>query len=59
MTLNVKETYEAGKDQRTVIIEFDSVQQATTTYESSAYQMALRALDGAAERDIRIVEGIL
>jgi uncharacterized protein (DUF1330 family) len=52
-------TYEAGKDQRTVIIEFDTVQQATTTYESKAYQTALRVIDGAAERDIRIVEGIL
>ncbi len=52
-------TFEAGKDQRTVVIEFDSVQQATSTYESSAYQAALRALAGAAERDVRIMEGIL
>ena len=52
-------TYEAGKDQRTVIIEFDTVQQATVTYESNAYQAALRVLDGVAERDIRIVEGVL
>src|ERR1700730_17869427 len=52
-------TYEAGKDQRTVIIEFDNVAQATATYESNAYQTALRALDGAAERDIRIMEGVL
>jgi uncharacterized protein (DUF1330 family) len=52
-------TYEAGKDQRTVIIEFDTVQQATATYESKAYQTALRVIDGAAERDIRIVEGII
>ena len=52
-------TFEAGKDQRTVVTEFDSVQQATSTYESKAYQTALRALDGAAERDVRIMEGIL
>jgi uncharacterized protein (DUF1330 family) len=52
-------TFEAGKDQRTVVIEFDSVQQATSTYESKAYQTALRALDDAAERDVRIMEGIL
>jgi uncharacterized protein (DUF1330 family) len=52
-------TYEAGKNQRTVIIEFDSVQQATATYESNGYQTALRIIDGAAERDIRIVEGII
>jgi uncharacterized protein (DUF1330 family) len=42
-----------------VLIEFDTVQQATATHESSAYQAALRALGGAAERDIRIMEGIL
>ena len=52
-------TYEAGKDQRTVVIEFDNVQQATVTYESNAYQAALRVLNGVAERDIRIVEGVL
>jgi uncharacterized protein (DUF1330 family) len=52
-------TFEAGKDQRTVVIEFDSVQQAASTYESEAYQAALRVIDGAVERDVRIVEGIL
>jgi uncharacterized protein (DUF1330 family) len=52
-------TFEAGKDQRTVVIEFDSVQQATSTYESSGYQTALRVIDGAVERDVRIVEGLL
>jgi uncharacterized protein (DUF1330 family) len=52
-------TYEAGKDQRTVVIEFDSVPQATSTYESKAYQTALRALDGGAERDIRIMEALV
>jgi uncharacterized protein (DUF1330 family) len=51
-------TYEAGLDQRTVIIEFDSVQQAIATHDSEAYQNALRALDGGAERDLRIVEGV-
>ena len=51
-------TFEAGKDQRTVVIEFDSVQQATSTYEGNAYQTALHALEGAAERDLRIVEGV-
>jgi uncharacterized protein (DUF1330 family) len=52
-------TFEAGKDQRTVVIEFDSVQQATSTYESKAYQTALRAIEGSVERDVRIMEGIL
>lgn len=51
-------TFEAGKDERTVVIEFDSVQQATSTYESAAYQTALRAIAGSVERDVRIVEGI-
>jgi uncharacterized protein (DUF1330 family) len=49
--------YEAGLAQRTVIIEFDSVGQALATYEGPAYQAAVRVLEGAAERDVRIVEG--
>src|ERR1700693_6131033 len=49
---------EAGKNQRTVVIEFESVQQATATFESPAYQAACRVIDGAAERDIRIIEGL-
>jgi uncharacterized protein (DUF1330 family) len=52
-------TYEAGKVQRTVVIEFDSVQQATSTYESKAYQAALRALAGGADRDVRIMEALV
>jgi uncharacterized protein (DUF1330 family) len=49
--------FEAGQNQRAVVIEFDNVQQATATYQSKAYQTALRIIDGAVERDIRIVEG--
>jgi uncharacterized protein (DUF1330 family) len=49
--------YEAGLDQRTVVIEFDSVQSAIATYESPGYQAALKVLGGAAERDLRILEG--
>ena len=51
-------TYEAGLAQRTIVIEFDSVQQAMATFESAAYQAASRIIEGAAERDIRIVEGV-
>jgi uncharacterized protein (DUF1330 family) len=51
-------TYEAGKNMRTVVIEFESVQQATTTFESPAYQAACRVIEGAAERDIRVIEGL-
>lgn len=49
--------YEAGLDQRVVVVEFDSVQQATAAHDSAGYQAALKALGNAAERDIRIVEG--
>jgi uncharacterized protein (DUF1330 family) len=51
-------TYESGLDQRTVVVEFDSVEQAIATYESPEYAAALKALGSAAERDFRIVEGV-
>jgi len=51
-------TYEAGLDERVVLIEFPSIDAATAAHDSPAYQEALRALDGGAERDIRIVEGL-
>ncbi|HUD61838.1 MAG TPA: DUF1330 domain-containing protein [Acetobacteraceae bacterium] len=54
----VAKTYEAGLDQRTVLIEFDSVAQAIAAHDSPGYQAALAALGDAAERDIRIVEGV-
>jgi uncharacterized protein (DUF1330 family) len=52
------ETYEAGLNQRTVVIEFESLSQATATHDSPAYQAALAALGDGAERDIRLVEGL-
>ncbi len=51
-------TYEAGLNQRTVVIEFDSVAQATAAHDSEGYQAALKALGNGAERDIRIVESV-
>ncbi len=51
-------TYEAGLSQRVVVIEFDSVAQATAAHDSAAYQAALKELGNGAERDIRIVEGV-
>ncbi|AMJ59475.1 DUF1330 domain-containing protein [Bosea sp. PAMC 26642] len=48
--------YEDGLMQRTVVIEFDSVEQAMAAHDSAAYKEALVALAGGAERDIRIVE---
>jgi uncharacterized protein (DUF1330 family) len=50
--------YEAGKLERTVLIEFDSVERAVAVHESADYQAALKALDGGAERDMRIVPGV-
>ena len=55
---NPSKTYEAGKNQRTVVIEFESVEKAKSTFESPAYTAACKVLEGAAERDIRIIEGI-
>jgi uncharacterized protein (DUF1330 family) len=51
------QVYEAGLQQRTVIIEFDSVEQAKAAHDSPDYQAALAALANGAERDMRIVEG--
>jgi uncharacterized protein (DUF1330 family) len=50
--------YESGIEQRVVVIEFDSVDQAIKAHDSEAYQKALQALAGGADRDIRIVEGV-
>jgi len=50
-------TYEAGVNQRVVVIEFDSVDRAVAAHDSDAYQAALKALGDGADRDIRIIEG--
>ena len=50
--------YEAGINERTVVIEFDSVQQAVAAHDSAGYQEALAVLGKSAERDLRIVEGV-
>lgn len=51
-------TYEAGLDQRVVLVEFESVDAAVAAHDGPAYQAALAALGDGAERDIRIVEGV-
>jgi uncharacterized protein (DUF1330 family) len=51
-------TYEAGTNERTVLIEFDSVAQAIAAYESNAYKVALDVFNRAGDRDIRIMEGV-
>ncbi len=50
-------TYEAGVQERTVVIEFESIARAIEVYESAEYQAAIRAMGDGAERDVRIVEG--
>jgi uncharacterized protein (DUF1330 family) len=50
--------YEHGLKQRTVLIEFDSVEQAVAAHDSPGYQAALAVLGDGAEREIRIVEGV-
>ena len=52
------QTHEAGLQQRTIVVEFDSYELALAAYESDAYQKALQALNSGAERDFRIVEGL-
>jgi uncharacterized protein (DUF1330 family) len=50
--------YEAGLKERTVVIEFASVEAAIAAHDTPAYQEALKALDGGAVRDLRIVPGV-
>ena len=50
---------ESGLQQRTVLIEFESVQAALAAYNSPGYKEALVALgSNAVVRDIRIIEGV-
>jgi uncharacterized protein (DUF1330 family) len=51
-------THEAGIDQSVVVVEFENLEKAITAYESDLYRPALKALDQAAQRDFRIVEGL-
>lgn len=50
--------HDAGIAERTILIEFDSYEQAVATRESAAYQEALTALGDGVERNFRIVEGV-
>jgi uncharacterized protein (DUF1330 family) len=49
---------ENGVEERTILIEFPSFEAAVAAYESEGYQNALKALDGGADRDIRLFEGM-
>jgi uncharacterized protein (DUF1330 family) len=50
--------YEAGLNQRAVVVEFDSLQQALDAHEGPGYQEALKVLGDGAVRDMRIIEGV-
>lgn len=51
-------TYEQGLNQRTVVVEFDSLAQAIAVHDGEGYQAALKVLGNAVERDFRVVEGV-
>ena len=53
----IVDAHENGVAEQTVLVEFDSLEKAKTFYYSQEYQSALEALDGGADRDIRIFEG--
>ena len=51
-------TWESGMNQRVVLVEFESLQKAIAAHGTPAYEEALRVLGDAADRDMRIVEGV-
>jgi uncharacterized protein (DUF1330 family) len=51
------EAREQGLQERTVVIEFPTYEQAVAAYESDAYKKALEALGDGVERDLRIIRG--
>ena len=55
---NAVEAHENGVSEQTVLIEFESIDKAIAAYQSADYQAALNALDGGADRDVRIFEGL-
>lgn len=55
---NPAKTYEAGLNERVVLVEFDSLDKALAANDTPAYKEALKALGtGNVERDMRVVEG--
>ena len=50
--------YEAGIEQRTVVVEFPSLDAAIACHDGDAYQAALDALGDGVTRDLRVVEGV-
>jgi len=55
---NPAKTYESGLNERVVLVEFDSLDQAIAARDTPAYQAALKVLgSGNVDRDMRVVEG--
>src|SRR5262249_58792540 len=52
------QAHEAGLQQPTVLVEFDSYHVARSAHENEAYQKALQALGSRPERDRRVAEGV-
>jgi len=51
--------YEAGLNERVVMVEFDSLDKAIAAHDTPAYKEALRVLGtDNVERDMRVVEGV-
>src|SRR5207245_6677130 len=55
---NAAKAYESGVAQRVVVIEFDSIDKAVAAHDSEGYQAALKVFGKAADRDLRMVEGL-
>ena len=49
---------EAGFEQMTIVVEFDSYEIGLAAYESDDHKKALAALGPGVERDFRIAEGV-
>lgn len=50
--------YEAGINERVVLIEFDTLDQAIAAHDTPGYKEALQALGtNSVERDVRVIEG--
>jgi uncharacterized protein (DUF1330 family) len=50
--------YEAGQSELTVLVRFNSVDEATALYDSAIYREALAALGSGASRDVRIIPAL-
>ena len=48
---------EGIQPERVVILEFENVEEAKIAYNSEDYQLALRKLDGGADRFLFVIEG--